>query len=169
MLRALPLLAVCCGLSIDKYAYDFPTGLFFRWESSNNGASGNVEYLPSAGSLAVRDDGDGWLTRRLVLAPGSADCKRFPNVTNDHRGQEAGVPYADTIILYMVIKQGSCEAGLATLFGRNSEHDLGVQPAAAIWMWSDESDDGISDESRFHLVNFDPTDVQVASLPMQTG
>jgi hypothetical protein len=75
----------------------------------------------------------GGVTRRLVFAPGNADCVPFPNMTNNHRGQVAGIPYNNTFVMFLSMRARPCSwyesvprAGQAGAIG-------------TIWMWTDQT------------------------------
>jgi Leucine-rich repeat (LRR) protein len=89
---------------------------------------------------AVPDESNGGMSRRVVLAPGNADCDvPFPAATTNYRGQEAGVPYdQNVIVMVMAMFARTCFWGdYSGEFGPNGK--MGVDLAAFIWMWSDEN------------------------------
>jgi hypothetical protein len=125
----------------DYYIYDstFPTDMYFTWNSSS-GASGSIQYTPVMAGTAVPDEGNGGMTRRVVLAPGSADCVPFPATTTNHRGQVAGIPFdRDVFVMVLAhIKRPCYWWDYGGEFGTNGT--MNADPSGLIWMWSDEND-----------------------------
>ena len=58
------------------------------------------------------------------------------------------------------------EAPKSTLFGKSADHNLNVDPAAAIWMWSDEEQD-ILPRAKYLIDGFDNFR-QGVNMPLQT-
>jgi hypothetical protein len=121
MVRWLLLALLTCGAAAygavaachGESAYDFtvPTGLFHSWNSTS-GASGRIEFAYGVAGSAVpaetQEAGLPGIRRRVVLAPGNNDCKTLPDVTTSHRGQQAGVPFNNSFILYLAFKSRPC-------------------------------------------------------------
>jgi hypothetical protein len=80
------------------------------------------------------------MSRRVVLAPGNADCVPFPATTNNHRGQEAGIPYdRNVIVMVMAMLARPCVWNqYGGEFGPNGA--LNADIAGFIFMYSDEND-----------------------------
>jgi hypothetical protein len=116
------------------YDNTWSSGMYFTWTSSS-GASGSIHYHPGAEGFAVPDEANGGMTRRVVLAPASADCQPFPVATNKHRGQEAGIPYDENVIVMVMAMLARPCSWSKYLEGAKT----GVI-AGFIWMWSDEND-----------------------------
>ena len=83
-----PARADCFG----AYDVDLPTGMYLKWNSSS-GKSGQIEFFFTLAGTAVKDEGpqalgggEHGITRRVVLAPGNADCKDFCNHTANPGG-----------------------------------------------------------------------------------
>jgi hypothetical protein len=94
------------------------------------------------------------MTRRVVLAPQSAVCEPFPAVTNNHRGQVAGIPYdKDVFVMVMAMMARPCAwNNYAGEFGPNGKMNADV--AGLIWMWSDENDPDDVGEDWFVQTSF---------------
>jgi hypothetical protein len=121
--------------------------MYFTWTSSS-GASGSFQYMPGPG-YAVPDEGNGGMTRRVVLAPGNANCEPFPSVTNNHRGQKAGIPYDRNVFVMVlgIVAGRSCGWNhYASEFGPTGANNADV--AGFIWMMSDENPPEVQDDHR---------------------
>eukprot|EP00937_MAST-01D_sp_MAST-1D-sp2_P007283 g7283.t1 len=109
--------------------------MWLEWNSSS-GASGRIEYTPGSsgqGGAVPDENGTGGMCRRVVFAPGNADCKFFPNTTNAHRGQEAGVPYKDKFVLFLATKSGRPCWNMDGLAGAPAK----AGSAGVMWMYTD--------------------------------
>ena len=115
-MRALALLALAavamgapvpmCHATDSLYDMDSPTGLFLHWNSSS-GASGQIQYDVAVDSWSVPDEnGSGGMRRRVVLAEGDLNCTPLPQLTTSFRGQQAGVPFRNTFVMYLMTKSG---------------------------------------------------------------
>jgi Leucine-rich repeat (LRR) protein len=160
------LAVLCVSAQAGKYGdsgeYSFfdqawPTGIFLTWNSSS-GAAGSIQYLPSSAGTAVPDEGNGGMTRRVVLAPGSADCVPFPPATTDHRGQEAGIPYdRNVFVVVLAMLSNLCPFWMYTgEFGPNGK--MNADHAGLIFMWSDENDPDVVKENQFAMPFFGQQD-----------
>jgi hypothetical protein len=109
--------------------------MYFSWTSSS-GASGTFRYYPGYAGFAVPDEGNGGMSRRLVLGPGIADCVPFPATTNNNRGQEAGVPYDRNVFVAVITPLARpCKwAQFTGEFGPDGKNNADI--AGFLWMWS---------------------------------